>query len=345
MKTRLLLACLLIPWPVFAQVAFQQPNWDRAMAVEVVKAAETQTTLARLFQLAREDNDNALLEALSAIGGDTSLPDPAADYLLFSFAVGLSDLDAGSVSPTVLQFLGAYQPRTQVPLEDHRGVGVPLFNVRAAAAGARSAWERQQAGSDALRLSNGRPETWIKRYLAASPAGRRGFLEALAELSPGRLQALGQAAATQLLQSPELAPLVASAGIRSSDPELVWQSIEHGNSTDLPLILREAAGQFDATACAELLNRSLRLDSTTRKALAIAELGPVSMDDVQSQDALFESLESRELGAGAALVLSASADPQVQQRLTDLARKKDGLAGQRAALAISLRKEAAGALQ
>jgi hypothetical protein len=69
------------------------------------------------------------------------------------------------------------------------------------------------------------------------------------------------------------------------------------------------------------------------------------MNEAKSQDALFNALENRELGAGAALVLSASSDPQVQLRLDDIARKQEGLAGQRASLAINLRKAETGAVQ
>lgn len=339
------LTCLLMPWPIFAQVAFQPPNWDRSMAIEVASDTDTQTTLAPLFRLAREHDDASLLEALFAIHNDPSLPDPAADYLLFSFAIGLGDLDAGAVGPEILRFLDSYQVRTRVPHDENPDAGVPLFNVRAAASGAQRAWERQQAARQALGLDDDSPETWVDRYLAASPAGRRGFLDALADLTPERLQALGDAAAGRLEQNPELTLLVALAGAGSADPELVWRSIERGHAGDLPAVLRAAASHLDAMECAALLLRILGLDSTTAKALGIALLGPASMSEAKSQDALFSALESRELGAGAALVLSASSDSQVQQRLNDIAQKQEGLAGQRANLAINLRKAEAGAVQ
>jgi hypothetical protein len=315
------------------------------MAIEVANDTDTQATLASLFGLARESDEASLLEALAAIRDDQSLPDPAADYLLFSFAIGLSDLDAGAVGPEILRFLDSYQVRTRVPHDENPDAGVPLFNVRAATSGVQSAWERQQAASQAVGLDDNRPETWIDRYLAASPAGRRGFLDALADLTPEQLRALGGAAARRLEQNPELTLLVALAGTGSADPDLVWQSIERGHAGDLPAVLRAAASQFDARECAALLIRILGLDSTTTKALAIALLGPASMNEAKSQDALFNALESRELGAGAALVLSTSSDSQVQQRLNDIAQQQEGLAGQRANLAINLRKAEAGAVQ
>jgi len=350
MKTRILstlatMTWLLIGGPVFAQDSFRQPTWDRAMATEVIKNADTQTALHRLFRLARDGDNRSLQEALSAIVEDKSLPAPVADYLLFSFAIGLSDLDADSVSPEILRFLNSYQPRTLVPHDENAAAGAPLFNVQAAAAGIQNAWERQRAGNQALLLNNETPETWIRRYLAATPAGRRGFLDALADISPEQLEALGRAGAVRLQERPELTLLVAMTGVRSEDLYLVWQSIEYGQASDLPAVLRAVTGQLDSTECAELLHRSLGLDSTTAKALAIAQLGPASLNETRSQDALFNTLGSRELGAGAALVLSASSDPQVQHRLNEIAHKQDGLAGQRASLAINLRQVDEGAVQ
>ena len=50
---------------------------------------------------------------------------------------------------------------------------------------------------------------------------------------------------------------------------------------------------------------------------------------------MFATMENRELGATAALVLSGSKDPDIQLQLADLAKRNKGLASQRAALALS----------
>lgn len=139
--------------------------------------------------------------------------------------------------------------------------------------------------------------------------------------------------------------VVATAGSRTGDPELLWQAISVGAVGDLPAVLRLTSEQFDASECAGLLKRSLELESNTRKALTIAQLGPVTINEPDSQDVLFDTLNSPELGAGAALVLSKSPDPQVIERLRRVAEKQDGLARQRASLAIHLRAREAGSLQ
>ena len=66
------------------------------------------------------------------------MPAPVKDFTVFSFTLGLSDLDANSVNPQVLDFLSTYEARTLVARDDHPRMAVPLFNIQAAAAGERN---------------------------------------------------------------------------------------------------------------------------------------------------------------------------------------------------------------
>jgi len=328
-----------------AETEMPHPNWDRGMALEAVESADTQAPLASLFQLARQGDSRSVLESLSALQRDQALAAPVIDYILFSFAAGLSDLDAGSVDSSVLNALSSYTPRALVAHDDDPGLGVPLFNVRAATAGIHHAWERQNGTELAQRLQSDQPALWIERYLESGFAARRGFIDALDTAPAADLQRLGWMVAAQLEQRPELMIVAATAGLRTADIELVWQSIQSGNSPDLPTVLREVPEEFGPEVCSELLNRSLNLDSIAGKALAIAQLGPPALKDPDSREKLFELLESRELGSGAALVLGASADPEIQKRLAKLAGDGEGLAGKRAALAVRLQESDAGSIQ
>jgi len=74
--------------------------------------------------------------------------------------------------------------------------------------------------------------------------------------------------------------------------------------------------------------------------LAIAQLAPDHLDQSEVREMLFSNLANRKLGAGAALVLGASADPEIQHRLANIAAQKTGLEQQRARLAISTRQTA-----
>jgi hypothetical protein len=311
----------------------------------MIDKADMQYRLKSLYQMARGGSSTELLESLLAIEQDPALTAPARDYLMFNFAAGLSDLDPGTVEPALLDYLSAYQARTLVAHDEHPGMAVPLFNIPAAAAGVRNHWHRQQAAAQAEKLLRGPADSWVSTYLTEDQAGRRGFLDALEFGSDAELRGLGQAALARLEEWPELTLLAARAGLRSGDTSLLRQAIARGSGPDLSQALRAAARELSAEECIGLLEHSLRQDSDTKAALAIAHLAPARLGDPAVQDLLFSTLADHSLGAAAALVLGASPDPAVQRRLSDIASQDTGLAKERAALAIQSRKAEMGADQ
>jgi len=337
-RTLALLFCLS-PWlSVQAQFVMPEPNWDRGMALRIVQQTETQATLKPLFQMARKGKNKELLEALSALQQDPDISAPARDYLLFSFTLGLGDLDANAVSSNVLHFLSNYEVGTLVAHDEHPRMGIPLFNIQAAAAGVRNAWDRQLASTRAQNLMPGPADQWILSYLSASRVERRGFVDALYFASADQLQRLGHTALAQLEGRPELTVIAAQAGLESGDFELLQQSIMRGSGPDLPGILKAASQQLSTEENIRLLDHSLRLGFDTSAALAIAQLAPAHLNEPAVREMLFSTLANRNLGAAAALVLGASPDPGIQDRLNEIAAQKDGLAQQRASLAISTRR-------
>ncbi len=324
--------------PLHAQITLPEPNWDRALALETIRKTDTQAILKPLYQMARAGRNGELLDSLSAIAQDPGMPHPTRDYLVFSFALGLSDLDTSAVSAEVLNFLSTYETRTLVARDDHPRMAVPLFNVRAATAGVRNRWDRQQARTRAEKLLQEHPDLWVSSYLAANPAGRRGFVDALDFASDEQLRALGWSALSRLDDKPELTIVTARAGMDSGDFDLLRQSILRGDGADLPRVLEAASHKLSAEECIDLLDYSMRLGSDTKAALAIAQLAPAQLDKSAVRELLFDTLADRNLGAAAALVLGASPDPEIQVRLKEIASKKNGLARQRAALAIGTRQ-------
>jgi hypothetical protein len=123
--------------------------------------------------------------------------------------------------------------------------------------------------------------------------------------------------------------------MNSGDFELLRQSISRGDGPGLSKVLEAASRKLSAEESIVLLEYSLQLESDTKAALAIAHLGPARLDEPAVQKMLFSTLGDRNLGAAAALVLGASPDREIQARLSEIASKKEGLAPQRAALAIS----------
>jgi hypothetical protein len=333
-RTYLLLFLLHFAWIVAAQAGSPAPNWDRALALRTIDKVEMADRIKPLYQMARAGSSSELLESLLAIEQDPALPAPARDYLVFSFAVGLGDLDPGTVAPEVLAYLSTYEAHTLVAHEEHPDVAVPLFNIPAAAAGVRSRWERQRAAARATELLQGQPDSWVTAYLAATRTERRGFMDALDSASIATLRELGRAALAQLDERPELTLLAARAGHGSGDTKLLQQAIARGGGPDLSWALRAAARELSAEECIGLLEHALRQGSDTQAALAIAHLAPARLDEPAVQELLFSTLADRNLGAAAALVLGASPDPALQSRLNDIASQGTGLAKARAALAI-----------
>jgi len=330
---------------LYAQLNIPEPNWDRTLALQTIGKTDSQVILKPLYQMARAGKSEPLLDSLSTIGRDLGIPAPTRDYLVFSFTLGLSDLDANSVSSEVLDFLSGYEARTLVAHEEHPALAVPLFNVRAAAAGVRNRWDRQTAFIRAESLLPEPADRWVSSYLNTNPAGRRGFVDALDFASPEQLRGLGWSALAQIEEKPELTLITARAGLDSGDFELLQQSISHGSGPDLSRVLETASRKLSAEDSIALLEHSLRLGSDSTAALAIAQLAPVRLDEPAVRDMLFNTLADRNLGATAALVLGASPDPEIQARLSEIASKEDGLARQRAALALSTRRAKGGAEQ
>jgi hypothetical protein len=333
-----LLICLATSSATHAQFLMQEPNWDRGLALQAARNADTQTMLKPLFQMARSGNNNDLLVSLHSLQTDTDLTSPVRDYLLFRFTLGLADLDANSVNPDVLNFLSGYQVRTLVAHDEYPHMGVALFSIRAAAAGVRNAWDRRLASSRAQDLMQGPADQWLSLYLAAGPAPRRGFVDALHSAPADQLQALGHSALAQLDDKPELTVIAARAGLQTDDFELLRQSVTRGSGADLPGILKAASRGLSAEQNMRLLEKALQEGSDTTAALAIAQLAPAHLDQPEVREMLFSTLANRNLGAAAALVLGASRDPEIQQRLTKIAAQETGLERQRAILAISTPK-------
>ena len=329
------IVCLAVSLNVFAQRQTQDPLWDRSTALKTVDRVQAMDSLRALYEMARSGNEAGLLSELSGIASDPNLPDPARDYVIYRFTLGLGDMEIDAVSPAVIGWLSNYPPATLVAHEDHPRHAVPLFNVRAAAHGVINGWERQKAVIEAERLLGEAPDQYVSAYLDASTAGQRGFIEALEFASTEQSAELSRAAVEQLAVSPELTLVAARAAIGSGEMELLRRSIALGQGPGLARALKEAAAGLNAEETAALLKYTMELGSRSKAALAIAQLAPGKLDDPAVRDLMFEALTNQPLGASAALVLGSSADPEIQSRLSEIAAGEEGLEKQRAQMAIS----------
>lgn len=318
-----------------AQSQSKDLTWDRSAAIKSVDRAQVMESLKPLYEMARSGKDATLITALSGIAKNQDMPDPTRDYLLYKFTLGLGDLDAGAVSPKVIEWLSRYEPATWVAHDHHPRMAVPIFNVRAAAQGVNNGWERQKAERFARQVLSEQPERFISEYLAAGAAGKRGFIDAIDGIAPEQSAELSRAALEKLTSLPGLTHVATRAAMEAGDIKLLKSAIDLGEGPGLTRALREAAAEFTADETAELLKYTMQTESSGKAALAMALLAPGALDQPAVQNLMFDALSSKSLGASAALVLGSSTNPVIQSRLEQVASAGEGLQKQRAQMAVS----------
>jgi len=333
---KLLCFCLtLLSWlPVQAQFSMPEPNWTRSQALEAVRQIDANSALKPLFRLARESRDNELLRELINIENNSDWPVPAREYVLHAFALGLGDMPAWTAGAKVLAYLEDFEPRTLVPHEDHAAAGVPLFNVRVAAAGSVNEWRRYSAWKEAQQHFPQGGETWIEAFLAAGSVQRRGFGDALTSAAAPQLREIGKLALTGIAREPSLTIIAARTGILLADREMLQQSIIDGRGPGVMAALREAHRAFDEGETEAILRYSMEHARPETASLAMAELGPSLLKHPDVAVLMIETLGNPDLGATAAMLLSASANPFIREQLVEMAKGRQGLASRRAALAV-----------
>lgn len=340
----LLLGVLVLTSSALAAGPMPAPNETRARAMETVSHADTGPALDELLQLARQGDEQALLRQIRRheSGGDW-LP-AARDALLHALAANLGDLPAGSVGPAVLDHLETIEPTTFVPHFDHPQVGVPLFNIRAAAAGSRNRWHYEEARSRSARLlaTSGTP-AWFEQFHAESRPGRLGMVDSLADLGHQATMALGAAASADLETDPALTAIVLRCAILTRDVTLFRSAMLNGAGPDLAPALRSFTETFSAEYAVLLAREAIASAAPVNAALVLAELAPELAPDPAMTDLLFDTLSHPELGAAASMALARHPDLLVRERLQALAASDDGLAARRAALALALPATAEGA--
>jgi hypothetical protein len=329
---------LLGSLPATAREALPEPNWSLAMAREAAGRVEKQSALKLLFQLAREGDEDQLLQELMEIEHRSDWPVPAREHTLHAFASGLGDLPARSVGPGVFAYLDNYQSRTLVPHSDHPMAGIPLYNIRSAATGSANEWRRQAAAARAKTLLESGGEAWLDAYLTATPPQRKGFEDALGSVSAERMLEVAQLSLKHASQDPSMAAVAAQSALHLSDPILFQQAISAGRGPGLAEALRQASAAFSDRENLSLLEYSIEHAPSGNSALAIALLAPARLDQADMAELMFQTLDNQKVGSAAALVLSASADPEIHRRLANLASDKNNPASRRAALAISNRQ-------
>ena len=317
-----------------APAAVQLQRQDALSLARSVNSAAIQQVLLDLSVAGSTADVLALLQDTTQRG---DWPAPARDAAVYGFAQDLRSLPRSAVPGEVLTWLGAYQPLTMVPHEDHAGGWVPLFNVRAVAVGVENDWRRQDAVLEGLALIATQPRSLVDAWLLdPDPASRMGYSQALEQARPAQLQEVGKHARRQLQAHPELTALAGQAALLSDDLESLGEVFALGGGAELAPLMRQCAARLAPAASATLLDSTLAMAPQTNAALAIAELAPAAAGLPSTQQLLLDHLGDRQLGATAALALARVASDESVEALRLLAEDSSGASAHNARLALEL---------
>jgi len=120
--------------------ALARPNWDRDTAVGAIDEERVQGELTLLFRHARSGHSAKLMREVKAIAEGRDRPAPERDRILFQLAAALGELEPQTIEPEIIDYLSTTRSWVLVAHEDHPELGVPLYNIRAAASGSLQTW-------------------------------------------------------------------------------------------------------------------------------------------------------------------------------------------------------------
>ncbi|MEE4175751.1 MAG: hypothetical protein V2I57_16020 [Xanthomonadales bacterium] len=317
-----------------------QVTWDRDRAGEVLATVDVDPVVDQLYQMTVAGAESALLETLERTRQRPDWPEPARDLAIYEFTRNLGALPADSVPPTVIAYLQAYPATTWVPHDDHPQGLVPLFNVRAAAAGLTHQWQREAALLEGLALLRSNPRGLIDAFaIEIEPSVHAGYLQALEQATPDQLGALSADARNRIQADPTLTPLAGRAALRVRDLPTLEAALRHGAGDAVHRLLHDAAAVLPRSDRLDLLQRTLGSGRGDAANLAIAALYPDLAGEDAADEALIARLGDPDLGAGAALALARSPSLATRQTLEALAATRDRPASRRARLALQLLDE------
>jgi hypothetical protein len=321
--------------------SYAQPpvlQWDRSSAMAAVRTVNIDAATYEIGELSSLDDGTKTLARLKHVETRSDWPLPAREAVVYQFTRSLAELPRDAVAPEVMQYLHSFQAQTLVPHEDHGEAYVPLFNIRAAAAGVENGWQRTESGIEAAMLLEKNPATLVSAYLASSSATQQaGYLDTLQYAAIADVIAVQNTALQQLGDSPVLTPMVGASTVITGDIIAVEQLLLNGRGEGLSSALRELEKRLQSADLATLLDFAIHQAPPGNTTLAIAAWWPRLKHDPLTRDLMVDLLADPGLGASAALALAQSPDIQTIKALQDAA-KGDSAAARRAQMALDLNR-------
>lgn len=334
----LIILCMVIGSTTSAAQGLAE-HWQRDNAMAAVRSVDIDQAVYGIGNISSLADADSTLTGLSNIETRGDWPLPAREAAIYQFTRSLAELPRDAVAVEVMQHLQSYQTHVLVPHEDHDDAYVPLFNVRAAAAGVENGWQRAEYASEAETLLASDPEKLVSNYVASTSKNQQAaYLDVVKHTGTTEVLAIQDAALKQLKLSPTLTPLLGiSAGI-TADTYVVERLLIDGRGAGLSSTLVRLGQQLPAAETAALLGFAIQHAPAANAALAIAAWWPRLRHVTSNRDALVDLLDDPSLGASAALALAQSPDIQTIKILQDIARD-DTSAARRAQMALDFNRD------
>jgi len=281
------------------------PNWDRQLALGAVSLPDVRREASRMVDLTLAGSEADLLDELNKLASMSGWAQPEAEAVIYEFIQQLRPLPPFSVNQAVVDFVVNYQPQVLVPHEESMSMGVPLFPIRAAAAGLVNQWTREQARADAQLLLVKRPSELLGTYASNSDSNiRAGIERSLEGADKASLDYLLQLGLPLLEAYPDLTGLLGKAAIRTRDMRSIAQVIRQGSGHPLVDLSRRLKHGFSSEELAYVLLETLESAPQSTASIVLAELAPFSIHQAGVGDALLDKLDDPVLGSSVALALA-----------------------------------------
>jgi len=245
------------------------------------------------------------------------------------------------LDPVVLDFLIAYRSRAQVIHPESRGSSLPVFSIRATAAGARRLQQRESALLTASKLQN-QPTAFLQHYLSVPPVSQSALRDAAITLTPALQKQLLALGLQQLKPSvgnnnkqAGLTMLLTALAFEQSDFAALKSLVNQATNQQLPSILKQISNTLPATQAKALLYQATLGDPEVA-AIAIHYLSNFSATDSTIHTDMLNWLSEPKLAAAAALALSSSHNKQLKTDLHRLSVSTHAVTARNARLALDL---------
>jgi len=322
--------------PVYSQT--QVTHWDRSSAMATVRVVDIDAAVYEIGDVSSLADAASTLGKLKNIETRGDWPLPAREAVIYQFTQSLAELPRAAVAAEVIQHLRGFPAQTLVPHEDHGGVFVPLFNIRAAAAGVENGWQRTESGLEATVLLGTNPAALVSAYITSTNSNQRaGYLDALRDAGLADVVAVQNAALEQLGEAPGLTPMVAATAVITYDSFAVEQLLLNGQGAGLSSALIKIDQQLPLADIANLLVFAIQQAPASNATLAMAAWWPRLRHDAATRELMVDLLDDPELGASAALALAKNPDIQTIKILQDTS-EGDSSAALRAQMALDLNR-------